>query len=127
MHPQNIVILGTGGTIAGRAASVSDNIGYTAAQVGVEELLAAIPTLAQAGTVLTEQVAQVDSKDMSFAVWANRRTCQPLPCAARGPGHRHHAWHRYAGGNRFFPAGAAGAGQTRGVDLRDAPGHGAGS
>jgi L-asparaginase len=70
MHPQNIVILGTGGTIAGRAASVSDNIGYTAAQVGVEELLATIPALAQAGTVLTEQVAQVDSKDMSFAVWA---------------------------------------------------------
>lgn len=70
MHPQNIVILGTGGTIAGRAASVSDNIGYTAAQVGVEELLAAVPALAQAGTVLTEQVAQVDSKDMSFAVWA---------------------------------------------------------
>ncbi len=70
MHPQNIVILGTGGTIAGRAASVSDNIGYTAAQVGVEELLAAIPALAQAGTVQTEQVAQIDSKDMSFAVWA---------------------------------------------------------
>lgn len=70
MHPQNIVILGTGGTIAGRAASVSDNIGYTAAQVGVEDLLAAIPALAQAGTVLTEQVAQVDSKDMDFAVWA---------------------------------------------------------
>jgi len=70
MHPQNIVILGTGGTIAGRAASASDNIGYTAAQVGVEELLAAIPALAQAGSVLTEQVAQVDSKDMTFAVWA---------------------------------------------------------
>jgi len=70
MHPQNIVILGTGGTIAGRAANASDNIGYTAAQVGVDDLLAAIPALAQAGTVLTEQVAQVDSKDMSFAVWA---------------------------------------------------------
>jgi len=69
MHPQNIVILGTGGTIAGRAASASDNIGYTAAQVGVEELLAAVPAVAQAGSVLTEQVAQVDSKDMSFAVW----------------------------------------------------------
>jgi L-asparaginase len=70
MLPQNIVILGTGGTIAGRAASASDNIGYTAAQVGIAELLAAIPGLAEAGTVLTEQVAQVDSKDMSFAVWA---------------------------------------------------------
>ena len=70
MPLQNIVILGTGGTIAGRAANASDNIGYTAAQVGIAELLAAIPGLAQAGTVLTEQVAQVDSKDMSFAVWA---------------------------------------------------------
>lgn len=70
MHLQNIVILGTGGTIAGRAASATDNIGYTAAQVGVEELLASIPALAQAGSVLTEQVAQIDSKDMSFAVWA---------------------------------------------------------
>lgn len=70
MQPQNIVILGTGGTIAGRASTPSDNIGYTAAQVGIGELLAAIPALEKVGTVLTEQVAQVDSKDMSFAIWA---------------------------------------------------------
>jgi L-asparaginase len=70
MHRQQIVILGTGGTIAGRADSVSDNIGYTAAQLGVEELLAAIPAPAEAGMVVTEQVAQIDSKDMSFAIWA---------------------------------------------------------
>lgn len=70
MNSQNIVILGTGGTIAGRAASVSDNIGYTAAQVGIDQLLAQIPAVARDGPVLTEQVAQIDSKDMSFAVWA---------------------------------------------------------
>jgi L-asparaginase len=70
MHCQQIVILGTGGTIAGRAESASDNIGYTAAQVGVDQLVAAIPALAGAGPVLTEQVAQIDSKDMGFAVWA---------------------------------------------------------
>src|SRR5437867_1948085 len=70
MNLQKIVILGTGGTIAGRAASASDNIGYTAAQVGVDQLVAAIPALADAGPVITEQVAQIDSKDMSFAVWA---------------------------------------------------------
>ncbi|HAL38844.1 MAG TPA: asparaginase [Polaromonas sp.] len=70
MKHQNIVILGTGGTIAGRAASASDNIGYTAAQVGIDQLLAVIPALADAGPVITEQVAQIDSKDMSFAVWA---------------------------------------------------------
>ncbi|SFU50222.1 L-asparaginase [Polaromonas sp. YR568] len=70
MHRQQIVILGTGGTIAGRAESASDNVGYTAAQVGVDQLVAAIPALAEAGPVLTEQVAQIDSKDMGFAVWA---------------------------------------------------------
>ena len=69
MACHNIVILGTGGTIAGRAATASDNIGYTAAQVGVEQLLAAIPGIAGGGLVLTEQLTQIDSKDMSFAVW----------------------------------------------------------
>jgi L-asparaginase len=70
MNSQKIVILGTGGTIAGKAASASDNIGYTAAQVGVEQLIAAIPALAEADNLLAEQVAQVDSKDMDFAIWA---------------------------------------------------------
>ena len=65
----HVVILGTGGTIAGLAASASDNLGYTAAQVGVDQLVAAIPSLTAAGPVLSEQVAQVDSKDMSFEVW----------------------------------------------------------
>ena len=67
---KTIVVLGTGGTIAGTAATAGDNIGYTAAQVGVAQLLAAIPALAQLPcTVVAEQVAQLDSKDMSFAVW----------------------------------------------------------
>ena len=71
MPHKNIVILGTGGTIAGRAASASDNIGYTAAQVGVRQLVAAIPALATSTHLLIEQVAQIDSKDMTFAVWVN--------------------------------------------------------
>ncbi|APW38524.1 L-asparaginase [Rhodoferax koreense] len=65
-----IVVLGTGGTIAGTSATAGDNIGYTAAQVGVDQLLEAIPALARSGYgIVTEQVAQVDSKDMDFAVW----------------------------------------------------------
>lgn len=76
-NAKQIVILGTGGTIAGKAASSTDNVGYTAAQVGVAPLLAAIPSLtgsngaAQYGDyeLVCEQVAQVDSKDMNFAVW----------------------------------------------------------
>lgn len=66
--PRRVVVLGTGGTIAGRAASSDDNIGYTAAQVSVADLLGDIE--APAGVTLeAEQVAQVDSKDMSFAIW----------------------------------------------------------
>jgi len=68
--PQRVVVLGTGGTIAGTAAQAGDNIGYTAAQVGVGALLDAIPALRALGRpVVTEQVAQLDSKDMDFAVW----------------------------------------------------------
>lgn len=61
------VILGTGGTIAG-TAEAGDNIGYTAAQLGVAQLVARVPALA--GVPLeVEQVAQLDSKDMDFATW----------------------------------------------------------
>lgn len=74
---KQIIILGTGGTIAGKAARSTDNVGYTAAQVGVAQLLAAIPSLRHAQGVakygdfelVCEQVAQVDSKDMSLNVW----------------------------------------------------------
>lgn len=62
------VILGTGGTIAGTAATATDAVGYTAAQLGVERLVAAVPALAEAA-LECEQVAQVDSKDMTHAVW----------------------------------------------------------
>ena len=63
-----VVVLGTGGTIAGTAADAQDNVGYSAAQLGIATLVTALPMLA--GEALeSEQVAQLDSKDMSFAVW----------------------------------------------------------
>ncbi|MGM9480459.1 asparaginase [Roseateles sp. NT4] len=63
-----IVILGTGGTIAGTAKTASDGVGYTAAQLSVGDLLAAVPALS--GQKLeAHQVAQLDSKDMDFATW----------------------------------------------------------
>jgi L-asparaginase len=65
---KKIVVLGTGGTLAGTSAVAGDNIGYTAAQIGVAQLLAEIPAL-RAQPLECEQVAQVDSKDMSFAIW----------------------------------------------------------
>lgn len=66
---RKIVVLGTGGTIAGRAASAQDNVGYQAAQVGVDDLLQGLP-LAPGVRLLAEQVAQIDSKDLDFATWA---------------------------------------------------------
>ena len=83
MTSRKIAILGTGGTIAGQAANSADNIGYTAAQLDIEQLLLAIPGMANMGPVVSEQVAQIDSKDMSFALWAqladrvNRLLAQP--------------------------------------------------
>jgi L-asparaginase len=65
---KKLVVLATGGTIAGRAATASDTVGYTAAQLGVEALVASVPSLAQ-WDLVTEQVAQVDSKDMTFDIW----------------------------------------------------------
>jgi L-asparaginase len=67
---QKIVILGTGGTIAGQSASALDHTGYTAGQIGVNDLLAALPLESFGlGRFVTEQVAQLDSKDMAFDVW----------------------------------------------------------
>ena len=65
---QTIVILGTGGTIAGTAQTSTDNVGYTVAQIGVAQLVAAVPPL-KGQPLECEQVAQLDSKDMDFATW----------------------------------------------------------
>ncbi len=70
---QKIVVLGTGGTIAGTASSSADHTGYTAAQIGVAQLLEGVAGLDAAlngHTLVTEQVAQIDSKDMDFATMA---------------------------------------------------------
>jgi len=65
---RRVIVLGTGGTIAGRASTAGDNIGYKAGEVGVAELLGGIDA-PDGVSLLAEQVAQIDSKDMSFAIW----------------------------------------------------------
>jgi L-asparaginase len=66
--PSVRVILATGGTIAGRSPHASDNVGYVAGEVGVGDLINSVPPLK--GLALeSEQVAQVDSKDMGLNVW----------------------------------------------------------
>ncbi len=67
-----VVFLGTGGTIAGKAESAQDNVRYRAAQVGISDLLETVPGLADvlgATQAVSEQVCQLNSKDMDFAEW----------------------------------------------------------
>ena len=61
-----VVVLGMGGTIAGRAERAGDNVGYDAGAVPVEDLAAGLPVL-QGRNVSFEQVAQINSKDMRLA------------------------------------------------------------
>ena len=64
---KKIVVLATGGTIAGLASDSSKPQNYTAGQVGVADLLQGVAH--DNLELVCEQVAQIDSKDMSFAVW----------------------------------------------------------
>lgn len=64
----NIVVLATGGTIAGAAAS-DVQAGYTSGQVGVDQLLAAVPQAKKLASMKGEQVANIGSQDMNDEVW----------------------------------------------------------
>ena len=69
---RNVVVLGMGGTIAGRSSRTGDNVGYKAGEVEVADLLAAISSLSEvmgAVSLVVDQVAQIDSKDLEDAHW----------------------------------------------------------
>jgi L-asparaginase len=66
-----IVLLATGGTIAGTAASSSDATGYVAGQLSAQQLLSAVPSLAGRARFEVQQVCNIDSKDMSPAIWCD--------------------------------------------------------
>lgn len=63
-----VVILGTGGTIAGTAASAAAHTGYQAGALSAADLVAAVPPLASQA-LETETVARLDSCDMDHATW----------------------------------------------------------
>ncbi len=65
----NVVILATGGTIAGSGASSTTTVGYTAATVGVDTLLKSVPELSKVANVRGEQVFQIASENMNNAYW----------------------------------------------------------
>src|SRR4029453_14051939 len=65
--PQGVV-LATGGTIAG-AATTDVQAGYKSGQVGVEQLLAAVPQAKKLALLRGEQIANIGSQDMNDEVW----------------------------------------------------------
>lgn len=73
---QKIVVLGTGGTIAGESNSENEGFSYQAAQRSIHDLLQAVagPSQSLPGDlegfkIETEQICQIDSKDMNFSIW----------------------------------------------------------
>lgn len=68
-----IVVLATGGTIAG-AASSDVTAGYTSGQVGVEQLLNAVPQARKLANLRGEQIANIGSQDMNDEVWIKLAT-----------------------------------------------------
>lgn len=69
VHKPHVVILATGGTIAGTGASTTTTVGYTAAKLGVDKMIESVPELKQVADVRGEQVAQIASESMNNAVW----------------------------------------------------------
>ena len=61
----NVVILATGGTIAGAGASAANSATYQAAKVGIEQLIAGVPELSQIANVRGEQVMQIASESIT--------------------------------------------------------------
>src|ERR1044072_2235667 len=64
---KNIVILATGGTIAGAAAS-GTQAAYTSGAVTIDAMIAAVPGIADMANIKGEQISNVGSQGMSFDI-----------------------------------------------------------
>ena len=63
----NVVILATGGTIAGAAAS-GTQAAYTSGAVTIDAMIAAVPGMTDMANIKGEQISNVGSQDMSFDI-----------------------------------------------------------
>jgi L-asparaginase len=64
-----VVVLSTGGTIAGRGASTMALSEYKAGSILGSELVEAVPEIKQFADVRVEQISNVGSTNMSIAIW----------------------------------------------------------
>jgi L-asparaginase len=65
----NVVILCTGGTIAGTGATTTTTVGYAAAKIGCDTLVDSVPELKKVANVRGEQVYQIASESITNDHW----------------------------------------------------------
>lgn len=63
----NVMILATGGTIAGAAATGTQS-GYTSGAVGIDAMVKAVPGIEKLANIKGEQISNVGSQDISFDI-----------------------------------------------------------
>jgi len=63
----NVVILATGGTIAG-AAATGTQAGYTSGAVNIDTMIAGVPGITDLANIKGEQISNVGSQDMTFDI-----------------------------------------------------------
>lgn len=68
MAKKKIVVLTTGGTIAGVGESGKDT-GYVSGQISGENLVASVPELAEYADVCVEEICNINSDDMTDRIW----------------------------------------------------------
>lgn len=69
---KNIVILATGGTIAGVSSSITDTAAYEPAILPIEEIIKNVTgPLRNLVQLSSEQIAQIDSAEMTHQIWLN--------------------------------------------------------
>ncbi|MBP5200024.1 MAG: asparaginase [Schwartzia sp.] len=64
-----VIVLATGGTIAGREFPEAGRTGYKAGMLSVSDLLGNLPELREIADVKGEQLCNIDSKDMTDEIW----------------------------------------------------------
>ena len=69
MKDTKIMIIGTGGTIAGTGNGSSALTEYRAGSIGVDDLIQAVPALNEYGPFESVQFSNIDSSEMSPYRW----------------------------------------------------------
>lgn len=69
MDLRHVYIIACGGTIAGKGGSAADLTGYTAGELSLNDLIDAVPQLRDCAEISGEQFCNIDSSNMSEALW----------------------------------------------------------